>query len=84
MENNKINSLILASASVYRYPEYNPTDEKHPENPINPYGKSKLLSEKILKDLAKFQDWKIIILRYFNQLEPINQNFWRICKRKIK
>lgn len=69
MENNKINSLIFSSsASVYGPPEYNPMDEKHPENPINPYGRSKLISEKILKDLAEFQDWKIIILRYFNPI----------------
>jgi len=69
MENNKINSLIFSSsATVYGPPEYNPIDEIHTENPINPYGKSKLLSEKILKDLAEFQDWKIVILRYFNPI----------------
>jgi UDP-glucose 4-epimerase len=41
--------------------------ENHPTNPINPYGQSKLFSEKIIQDTAKANpNFKYIILRYFN------------------
>ena len=69
---NKINKFIFSStAAVYGEPSVedanNGIDEDFYKNPINPYGKSKLFSEKIIQDVAKINDeFKYIILRYFN------------------
>jgi UDP-glucose 4-epimerase len=43
-----------------------PIDEKHPQNPINPYGASKLMIERILKDYADAYGLNSVCLRYFN------------------
>ena len=43
-----------------------PIDEKHPQNPINPYGYSKLAVERIMDDYDKAYGLKSIRLRYFN------------------
>ena len=71
LEAMKINNLkkiiFSSSATVYGEPKYLPYDESHPTNPINPYGRTKLYIEEVLKDLAKSDpDWSIICLRYFN------------------
>ena len=42
--------IFSSSAAIFGNPEYIPIDESHPKNPINPYGKSKLMVEEILKD----------------------------------
>ena len=68
MKENDVKNLVFSSsATVYGEPKYLPIDESHPLMAINPYGRSKLHVEEILKDLA-FSDnsWKIICLRYFN------------------
>lgn len=65
---NKVSSFIFSStAAVYGVPESLPVGEDAPLQPINPYGRSKLMSEWILQDavLAQ-QEMKYIILRYFN------------------
>ena len=41
-------------------------NEEHPQNPINPYGQSKLMVEKILKDYEKAYGMKSVVFRYFN------------------
>lgn len=46
--------------------EQTPIDEKHPQNPINPYGYSKLAVERIMDDYDKAYGLKSIRLRYFN------------------
>ena len=46
--------------------EQTPIDEKHPQNPINPYGYSKLAVERIMDDYDKSYGLKSIRLRYFN------------------
>jgi UDP-glucose 4-epimerase len=52
---------------VYGVPQYLPYDEDHPTNPINPYGRTKLQVENILKDLAiSDSTWSVSLLRYFN------------------
>lgn len=63
-----VKSIIFSSsATVYGAPIYLPYKEEHPLNPINTYGKTKLLVEKILTDLANQDDsWRISVLRYFN------------------
>lgn len=47
-------------------PVYTPIDEKHPQNPINPYGQTKLTIEKIMDDYNKAYSLKSVRLRYFN------------------
>jgi UDP-glucose 4-epimerase len=59
--------VFSSSATVYGDPKYLPIDEKHPTGATNPYGRSKLLIEEMLKDVANSDgEWKIICLRYFN------------------
>ena len=62
-----VKKLVFSStAAVYGEPEYTPIDEKHPQNPINPYGNSKLMIERILDDYDKAYGLKSVRLRYFN------------------
>jgi UDP-glucose 4-epimerase len=64
---NNVNKLIFSStAAVYGNPQYLPIDENHPKNPINPYGRTKLMVEEILKDYDIAYNFKSICLRYFN------------------
>ena len=59
--------VFSSSATVYGVPTYLPLDEAHPTGAINPYGRSKLQIEEILRDLAASDDrWRITALRYFN------------------
>ena len=51
-ENNVKNLVFSSSCTVYGEPKYLPIDESHPLTAINPYGRSKLHVEEILKDLA--------------------------------
>tara|TARA_Y100001970_G_C14246593_1_gene868703 strand:- start:1935 stop:2936 length:1002 start_codon:yes stop_codon:yes gene_type:complete len=63
------NLIFSSSATIYGEPEYLPVDEKHKLNPINPYGESKMMIEKIISDLVKSdKDWSIVSLRYFNPI----------------
>ena len=63
------NLLFSSSATIYGEPEYVPIDEEHRLNPINPYGESKIMVEKILSDLVKSdKNWSIVSLRYFNPI----------------
>jgi UDP-glucose 4-epimerase len=67
MVDHKVNKIIFSStAAVYGEPHYNPIDEEHPKLPINPYGESKLMFEKILKRYAQAFDLSSVSLRYFN------------------
>lgn len=59
--------VFSSSATVYGNPQYLPIDEEHPTSATNPYGRTKLQIEEILKDLAySDKQWKITCLRYFN------------------
>jgi UDP-glucose 4-epimerase len=59
--------VFSSSATVYGDPQYLPIDESHPTIPTNPYGRTKLQIEEILRDLSNSDpDWRIICLRYFN------------------
>ncbi len=63
----KVQNFIFSStAAVYSPPESGIADENTSTNPISPYGKSKLLSEIIIKDLAEAYNFNYAILRYFN------------------
>ncbi len=60
------NIVFSSSCATYGIPTKIPISENTSQNPINPYGKSKLFSEQIIKDFAKSYGLKYIILRYFN------------------
>ena len=68
MQSQQVNRLVFSSsATVYGQPQYLPIDEDHPTQAINPYGRSKLHIEEILRDLASSEPrWRIACLRYFN------------------
>lgn len=61
------NIVFSSSATVYGEPQYLPCDENHPLEPINPYGRTKLIGENLLQDwtIAK-QGRHAVALRYFN------------------
>ncbi|MDL2283910.1 UDP-glucose 4-epimerase GalE [Oxalobacter sp. OttesenSCG-928-P03] len=63
-----IKTLVFSSsATVYGEPDYLPIDESHPTSAVNPYGRSKLHIEEMLKDVASSDsEWRIACLRYFN------------------
>jgi UDP-glucose 4-epimerase len=65
---NKVNSFIFSStAAVYGIPQEIPIRETASLNPINPYGMSKLMGERVLVDTSQaHQGFRYIILRYFN------------------
>ncbi|QEA12477.1 UDP-glucose 4-epimerase GalE [Comamonas flocculans] len=59
--------VFSSSATVYGEPQRLPLDESHPLSATNPYGRSKLFIEDMLRDLFHAQpEWRIAILRYFN------------------
>ena len=62
------NTIVFSSsATVYGDPQYLPYDEEHPTNPVNPYGRTKLMIENIIRDWTKLDSKRRgTILRYFN------------------
>ena len=59
--------VFSSSATVYGDPHTTPIDETFPLSATNPYGRSKLFVEEILRDLyVSDNNWKIVLLRYFN------------------
>jgi UDP-glucose 4-epimerase len=67
MKENGCNRMIFSStAALFGNPEYTPIDEKHPEMPINAYGESKLMYEKILDWYHSAYGLQYNSFRYFN------------------
>ena len=69
MERASCNNIVFSSsATVYGEPQYLPCDENHPLNPINPYGRTKLIGENLLQDWCsvKSKSRHAVALRYFN------------------
>lgn len=58
--------IFSSTAAVFGEPDYVPIDEVHPNRPLNPYGRSKLMIEHVLADYAKAFDFRSVCLRYFN------------------
>lgn len=59
--------VFSSSATVYGEPRYLPIDEQHPTAPTNPYGRTKLHIEQMLRDVTESgEDWHVVCLRYFN------------------
>lgn len=67
MRDNDIRNIIFSSTcATYGIPEKIPLTEEHPQCPINPYGSSKLMIEKMLGDFDAAHNIKFAALRYFN------------------
>ncbi|WP_281863175.1 UDP-glucose 4-epimerase GalE [Planomicrobium okeanokoites] len=61
--------VFSSSATVYGDPSMVPIDESFPLSATNPYGRSKLMIEEILRDIyVSDNSWRIAILRYFNPI----------------
>ena len=60
------NVIFSSTAAVYGEPAVNPIPEDLPLAPINPYGRSKLMTEWMLGDAAKAHNLRFVALRYFN------------------
>lgn len=62
------NLVFSSSATVYGDPHFFPITEDHPLSATNPYGRTKLMIEDILRDVVKAKPdvWSIALLRYFN------------------
>ena len=64
---HKVNKMIYSSsAAIYGEPHYVPIDEDHPKKPVNPYGETKLMFEKILRWYSEAFGLSSVSLRYFN------------------
>jgi UDP-glucose 4-epimerase len=62
-----VNRLVFSStAAVYGEPVRVPIDEDHPKQPVNPYGMSKLVIDRMLDELHAAHGFKSVSLRYFN------------------
>lgn len=62
-----VRKLVFSStAAAYGVPDHVPIREDQPFAPINPYGESKVMVEKILGWMDKYQDFRSVRLRYFN------------------
>lgn len=87
MREHNVNKIVFSSScATYGEPQYIPIDEKHPQNPVNPYGESKLIIEKKLADYDKNYNIKSIILRYFNVIgceENSNIGEWHMPETHI-
>jgi UDP-glucose-4-epimerase GalE len=67
MERHGVRKLVFSSTcATYGTPQYVPIDEKHPQHPINVYGNTKLIVEKVLHALGETKAWSFAALRYFN------------------
>ena len=58
--------LFSSTAAVYGEPDSSPISEECPKAPVNPYGRSKLMTEQMLADAAAAHDFNFCALRYFN------------------
>jgi UDP-glucose 4-epimerase len=64
---NEVGNFVFSStAAVYGMPEQIPVAENTPLAPINPYGRSKLMTEWMLEDCSRAYDLRFVALRYFN------------------
>ncbi len=67
MRQSGVNRFIFSSTcATYGDPIATPMDENHPQSPVNPYGRSKLMVERMLKDYSSAYGLRFASLRYFN------------------
>ena len=62
-----VNKLVFSSsAAIFGAPQYVPIDEQHQKSPINPYGMTKWVTERVLCDYDSAYGMRSVSLRYFN------------------
>ncbi|MDH5637475.1 MAG: NAD-dependent epimerase/dehydratase family protein, partial [Nitrospinota bacterium] len=67
LSTHRIGALVYSStAAVYGAPNTSPTTEDAPLAPVNPYGASKMMSERMIEDVGRAMGLRHVILRYFN------------------
>jgi UDP-glucose 4-epimerase len=67
MKEFEVSKIIFSStAATFGEPKYTPIDEAHPQWPINPYGWTKLMIERIFADYDVAYGLRYVALRYFN------------------
>lgn len=67
MLSHGVKKIVFSSTcATYGEPQYTPINEQHPQHPINPYGRTKLMIEQIFSDYERAYGLKHIALRYFN------------------
>ena len=66
LEFGVMNIVFSSTAAIYGEPKYTPIDEKHSVNPINPYGNTKAMIERVMDDYDRAYGLKSVRLRYFN------------------
>ncbi|MGI0480407.1 UDP-glucose 4-epimerase GalE [Geminocystis sp. CENA526] len=67
MESAGVKKIVFSSTcATYGIPNEIPITENHPQNPINTYGYTKLIVEKMLADFQRAYDWEYVAFRYFN------------------
>ena len=66
--------ILSSSAATFGEPEYSPLDEKHPQNPINPYGLTKLINEQMLDWYHRAYGLRYNVFRYFNAAGATENN----------
>lgn len=67
MRAHGVNKVVFSStAAIFGIPQCVPIDEQHPQAPINPYGMTKWLTERILRDYDAAYGMRSVALRYFN------------------
>ena len=67
MRDGGVKSLVFSSTcATYGVPDVSPIPEDHPQRPINPYGASKLMVERVLADVERAHGLRSVVFRYFN------------------
>lgn len=67
MREHGVDKIVFSStAAIFGVPQYVPIDEDHPQMPINPYGMTKWVTERILRDYDIAYGLRSVALRYFN------------------
>ncbi len=69
--------VFSSTCATYGEPVQIPIDESHPQNPTNPYGRTKLMVEHILDDYDRAFGMKYVALRYFNACGATETRFER-------
>ena len=66
LEHHVKNIVFSSTCATYGNPQELPITESHPQNPINPYGRTKLMTEQLMEDYAHAYGLNYAALRYFN------------------